>query len=129
MVKSMNNKGFSLIELIIVISLIAVVSIIIVNLGKSTLSLTEEEAYKIIQTNIINATGKYILECENKLIECSYKWNDNKTSIKASNLIEAGYFDTIINPINNKDISDCLVIEIELDNEKYKYKINDKDCK
>lgn len=125
----MNNKGFSLIELIITISLIALVSIIVVNLGKNTLSLTEEEAYKILQTNIINATDKYILECENKIIECPNEWNNNKMSIDAINLIEAGYFDTLISPITNKDISNCLVIEVKLDNNEYKYKMNDKNCK
>lgn len=125
----MNNKGFSLVELLITISLIALVAIIVAKVSGNTLSLTENEAYKILKNNIINITDKYIIECETNLLECSYTWNDNKTSINADELIKAGYFDNIIDPRNNKDISKCLVIEIEKENENYKYKINDKNCK
>lgn len=125
----MNNKGFSLIELLITISLIALVAIIVVKVSGNTLSLTENEAYKILKNNVINTTDKYIIECESNILKCSYTWNDNKTSINADELIKAGYFDNIIDPRNDKDISNCLIIEIEKENEVNKYKINDKNCK
>lgn len=125
----MNNKGFSLVELLITISLIALVAIVVVKVSSNTLSLTENEAYKILKNNVINTADKYIIECETNLLQCSYTWNDNKTSINANELIKAGYFDNIIDPRNDKDISNCLVIEIEKENENYKYKINDKNCK
>jgi len=125
----MNNKGFSLVELIIVISLIAIVVIVVVKNSSNTVSLSEEEAYKIMQNTIINATDKYLLECDGGLLECNQEWTNNKTSINVSSLIDAGYFKTVINPIDNKDISNCLTVEVTKDNEDYKYKLNDKNCK
>lgn len=125
----MNNKGFSLVELLITISLIALVAIVVVKVSSNTLSLTENEAYKILKNNVITAADKYIIECDSNLLECFHTWNDNKTSINANELIKAGYFDNIIDPRNDKDISNCLIIEIEKENEVNKYKINDKNCK
>lgn len=125
----MNNKGFSLIELIVVISLIAIVVIVVVKFSGNTVSLNEEEAYKIMKNSIINATDKYLLECESGLLECNHSWNNNKTTISVTSLIEAGYFKTVIDPTNNEDISKCLVIEVAKVNEDYKYKLNDEKCK
>lgn len=124
----MNNKGFTLIELLAVISIIALILIIIIVVSGNTLSVSNEEAYKITKKGIIKATDKYILECDNDLIYCDLDWNNNKTVVMAYQLIEVGYFKEIINPLNNKDLKDCLFIEVEKVNDNYKYNINDNDC-
>ena len=125
----MNNKGFTLIEVLTVLVLITVVFVIIISTMGNTLSINSEEAYKMTKKNIIEASKKYILECNNYIIDCNLDWNDNKTTIKAINLIETGYFKEIINPINNKKLDNCLTIEVEENNDEYKYTINDTDCK
>ena len=122
----MNNKGFTLIEVLMTLTIIALIMIVILTNSGITLSLSNEKAYELTKTNIITATKKYMLECENNLIECPISKNKNKTQIKAKELIKAGYFKELINPINNKDLSNCLIIEID---KKNNYKINDKNCK
>lgn len=122
----MNNKGFTLIEVLMTLTIIALIMIVILTNSGITLSLSNEKAYELTKTNIITVTKKYILECENNLIECPISKNKNKTQIKAKELIKAGYFKELINPINNKDLSNCLIIEID---KKNNYKINDKNCK
>lgn len=125
----MNNKGFSLVELLVVISLIAIVLIAIVKFSGNTLSLSENEAYKIMKNSVINASDKYILECESGILECSYKWQDDKTSFKASDLVSAGYFDKLLDPRDEKDLANCLVIEVTRAGNDYKYQVNDEKCK
>ena len=124
----MNNKGFTLVELLTIIVLITIVSIVIIVTIGNTLSLSGEEAYKITKDNIIKSTKQYIQECNNDMIECNLTWNNNQTIIKASDLIEAGYFKEIVNPINNKKLDNCLTVEVEENNYDYNYTINDNNC-
>ena len=125
----MDNKGFTLIEMVLIILIISLIFLVIVRISTNTFSITNEKSYEITKSNIINATDKYILECNNKVINCDLQWNDNKTIVKASSLIEAGYFKEIINPINNKNLKECLTIEVKKQENKYKYSINDNNCK
>ena len=112
----MNNKGFTLIEVLCVIFLISIFffgSFMVIN---NTFSITNEKAYEIVKEDIITQTKTYINECDNNIINCSndYKWvsdNDNMiTNINLSILKKYKYFNTdnFINPITNKDISTCL---------------------
>ena len=116
----MNNKGFTLIEvlcLIFLISILFVASFLVIN---DTLSITDEKAYQIVKENIILQTKTYIDECENNMIDCKndYKWeeiNNNKiTFINLSLLKKYNYFDSneIINPLTKKDLSSCLKIKV-----------------
>ncbi len=124
----MNNKGFSLIELIVVISLIALVLIIIVKISGNTLSLSDSKADEITYDNIVKATKQYLLECENDLLPCNYVWKNNQTSFSANDLIEAGYFKSLTNS-QNKDISNCLIINATKENNDYKIELDDQKCK
>ena len=78
----MNNKGFTLIEVLCVIFLISIFffgSFMVIN---NTFSITNEKAYEIVKEDIITQTKTYINECDNNIINCpnDYKWvsdNDN----------------------------------------------------
>ena len=115
----MNNKGFSLVEGILTLTIISLLfTIVIVSVNK-TLALTNEKAYELTKKNIINVVDNYILECENNLIECEndYKWeegNYNSTSFNLGILNKYSYFDKedLINPITNERIDDCIIINI-----------------
>ena len=124
----MNNKGFTLIEVICTLTIIALIAMIVAANSGSTLSLSNEEAYNLTKKNIISATNTYIIECQNDILDCNIDWNSNTNIIKAKDLIEAGYFKEITNPINNKDISNCLTIEVTKINNNYNYNINDSKC-
>ena len=116
----MNNKGFTLIEVLCVIFLISVLFVASFLVVKDTLSITDEKAYQILKENIISQAKTYIDECENNIINCKndYEWkkvNDNKiTYINLSLLKKYNYFDNddIINPLTKKDISSCLKIKV-----------------
>ena len=128
-----NNKGFTLVELLSSLVIIGLITVIAVNTINSTMSINEEAAYDILKSNIISVTRTYIDECERGLIDCQndYKWNNDKTSFSASKLIKYNYFDNgeLVNPINNKDISLCLIINIEKDKNKVlKISIDDNKC-
>lgn len=116
----MNNKGFTLIEVLCVIFLISILFVASFLVVKDTLSITDEKAYQILKENIISQTKTYIDECENNIINCKkdYEWkkvNDNKIAyINLSLLKKYNYFDNdeIINPLTKKDMSSCLKIKV-----------------
>ena len=115
-----NNNGFTLVELLFSISLLAILSISFAIIVTNTFSLTDEGAYKILKNSVIAQTNQYIIECENDLINCEndYMWKvvgeNMETSFKLNVMKKYSYFseDMHINPITNKDISDCLIINV-----------------
>ena len=116
----MNNKGFTLIEVLCVIFLISILFVASFLVVKDTLSITDEKAYQILKENIISQTKTYIDEWENNIINCKkdFEWkkvNDNKIAyINLSLLKKYNYFDNdaIINPLTKKDMSSCLKIKV-----------------
>ena len=116
----MNNKGFTLIEVLCVIFLISILFVASFLVVKDTLSITDEKAYQILKENIISQTKTYIDEFENNIINCKkdFEWkkvNDNKIAyINLSLLKKYNYFDNdeIINPLTKKDMSSCLKIKV-----------------
>lgn len=106
----MNNKGFTLIELIATLMIIAIVSITIVSIAGNTFSINKEKAYELMKDNITSASYDYINECDNKILTCSYKWENNKTSFYAIVLKESGYIKNLNSPIDDDDLSYCLII-------------------
>lgn len=133
----MNNRGFTLIEILLVISLISFITIVLFFVTENTLSLTNQKAYEIFERNIITQTENYILECENNLINCDndYYWEDfsngKKTSFYLDVMKKYNYFseEEFLDPNTKKDVSDCLLIEVYKDNlSSLKIDINNKKC-
>ena len=129
----MNNKGFTLIEMLLTITMIALIVVVVSFSINSTLSISKEKSYDILKNNIINMANMYIMECEANTINCSndYVWNDNKTSFYANKLVLRGYSsqEELINPINEKDISNCLIVNVLVDENKvYTVSLDDSKC-
>lgn len=124
----MNNKGFTLVELIATIVVLALVmglaSYSIVGIIKRS----KEKNYELLVTNIKDAAETYYQECryaKNSAISC-YP-NDNTYTITLGNLVEYGYLKgnskdsddkyTLVNPLDDVDISEC-IIQIRYNNGK-----------
>lgn len=120
----MNRKGFTLVELIATIVVLALV------MGLASYSITgiikksKDKNYELLITNIKDAAETYYQECKyanNSAINCTL------SSVKLGTLVEYGYLKgngkdnddkyTLVDPRNNKNISDCN-ISISYDNGK-----------
>ena len=112
----MNNKGFTLTELLVALVIISIAGVVVAKEIGKTLSVTKNESYKIMKENIAKAADIYIKECENRLNNCNINWQDNKYSFKAGLLKEKGYYTDLTSPIDNKDLANCLIIESEKNN-------------
>lgn len=107
----MHNKGFTLTEMIVALAIITIISVTIISYIGNTLSLNKEEAYKIMKSNIVSVSYNYITECDNQLIECDYQWENNQTMFNASVLKNSGYIKDLNSPIDDNDLSNCLVVK------------------
>lgn len=112
----MNNKGFTLTELLVALVIISVAAVVVAKQIESTLSVTKNSSYEIMKTNLVKAADLYIKECENKINNCNITWNNNKYSFKAGLLKEKGYYSDLTSPIDNKELDNCLIIESEKNN-------------
>lgn len=129
----MNNKGFTLIELLSTIVIIGILTLIISFSINNTMSLSSENAYEILKSNIVTISKNYINECENGLINCKndYVWENDETSFFAGKLVKHNYFKVgeLINPITNKEIDNCLIVMVNRNKNKVlTITLNDDDC-
>ncbi len=112
----LNNKGFTLIEVLAVVIIISLVLFIVGREVGSTLSVTKNDSYEIMKNNIISVSKDYITECNNRIISCNLVWDNDKTSFSATKLRDSGYFKDFNSPIDGKDLSNCLVINAFVNN-------------
>ena len=78
----MNRKGFTLIEILGTLALIAVATIIILRQTTATLSISNSEAYKLMKNNIIIASENYIKENEAGIIKTDFSLAIMKNSFR-----------------------------------------------
>ena len=111
----MNNKGFTLIEVLAVLVLVSVVTIVVTQNISSSMSLGRNEAYRLMKNNVISAGYHYIDECTQGTIQCDFSFEKNNT-FKARVLEERGYFDNLKSPIDGAYLGDCLSLSAKKDN-------------
>lgn len=121
-----NNKGFTLVELIATIVVLAIVAGIGTYSITSIIRKSKEENYELLKNNIRSAAETFYQECKysnNDSISCtSY---DSGYKISLGNLVTYGYLKgntkikedgedkgkyTIENPLNNQSIANCEII-------------------
>lgn len=119
-----NNAGFTLVELLVTIILLALVAGIGAYSITSIMEKSKEENYNILIKNIQSAAETYYQECKysnNDSISCNKANNkDNEYSISLGSLVTYGYLKgntknndntyTIENPLNNQSIANCEII-------------------
>ena len=107
----MDDKGFTLTEMIATLAIIVIISVTVISYIGNTLSINKEEAYKIMKSNIVSVSYDYIAECDNQFIECDYQWENNQAVFNASVLKDSGYIKNLNSPIDDNDLSNCLVVK------------------
>lgn len=121
----MNNKGFTLIEVLVVVVIIAIVGMIVVEYVGSTLSISKNEAYKLMKDNIISASYDYLNECNASIISCDLNWGNDEVSFSLLELKNAGYFSNLKSPIDDKDLGTCIKLVATKDNGNVNVKLID----
>lgn len=107
---TMNNKGFTLLELLAVIVIISIISVTSVSFIGTTLSSSKEESYKLLKDNIITAGYSYISECTAGTLECDFTFDD-KNTFKARTLENTGFFKKLESPIDGAYLGDCITLK------------------
>ena len=100
----MNKKGFTLIEVIMVIAIITILSLILIPNVMVLIDKNKERSCEKMIDNIESAAKMYVNQ--NKY-ELGFDCDNNKTKgIKLKTLVDAGYLGgKLVNPINKKEIS------------------------
>ena len=111
----MNQKGFTIIEVLGVVFLISVVTIVISSQINSSLAVSKEKAYSLMKKNLISVSYNYIQECSQGLITCDFSFEDNST-FSAIVLQNSGYFSKLESPIDGKYLGDCLIFHAKKEN-------------
>ena len=125
----MDNKGFTLIELVATIVLLALVMSIAAYSITSIIRSSKKENYNLLITNIKDAAELYYQECKyvsNSAITCNANkqvtlgelvtYGYLKGNSKVESGVDKGKF-TLVNPIDNIDISGCIIV-VEYDDGK-----------
>lgn len=116
----MNNKGFTLAELLGVILILAVVAtLIIINIDKLVID-GKSRAYKTQLNNICEAARNFMAKNVYKITIDP----GNKLGITLEELKYSGFVASYIkNPRDGEEFSDSLVIEISSDSKGYHYNV------
>lgn len=95
MKKIHNNKGFTLVELLATIALLAVITTIVIYSATSVVKNTKENSYKVTINNIQNNANSYVLEELGSSMWLDVSGVSGKLQyqcVTVQNLIDAGYF-------------------------------------
>ena len=104
----MNNKGFSLVELLAVIIIIGIVAIIVVPSVTQYIDNASNTAYESYERSMSDAAKSRIIECQTDFsLNCNlrlpYKMSGtgSETRMDLSTLISEGYIDSMKDPNSN----------------------------
>ena len=119
------KKGFTLVELIGIFTLMAIILIIAAPSVTNMLKKAKENEYYSFEENIFLATEAYISSNKNNYLEL--RETDKLTYVRINNLLMSNYLDSnIINPVTKKKISEEAnqVVIIYMNNKKlYVYEL------
>lgn len=117
----MKNKGFTLAELIAVISVLGIICILVVPKINNIIKKQYQEVYENQLKILIDSAKKYVANNANDLdYESSFL-------LTVDELYNEGYLNKndVINPMTNEKITSCVAIRWQ--NNQYEYEIDD-DC-
>lgn len=106
----MKNKGFTLMELLAVITLLAIILMIVIPSVLRSYDNSKENLYKVMVDNICDSTSDYYKEYKSGLIQvdheiCTMDGSNEVCTITISDLIKEKYLNqNLRNPLTEKDI-------------------------
>lgn len=120
----MNKRGFTLIELIAVIGLLALLALASYPNITSQLKKSRQTNYNVFEQNIFLATETYINTYREQYVD--FKNAGDVVRIELKELIESGYVkSTIVNPKTNEKISETDYVEVTINSDlTYNYTYN-----
>jgi len=109
-----NKNGFTLLELIITVCVLAVILLIAVPLVQNAIGSSKESTYKMFETNLKDGARLYLAEFPNTLgWSLESDGNTESTCITLNQIKERGFFTgELVDPRDNVDISNGKVIKV-----------------
>lgn len=128
----MNRKGFTLIEVVLVIALIGILSLIIIPNIQDTVDNGKIKAYNSLITSVRSAADLFI--SDNRYtdigIDCSNNREKSTACLPLNTLIDGGYLSNgkVVNPINSEkiDLGESVAISFNCRTKEYSYVYRDK---
>lgn len=112
----MNKKGYTLIELIAVVVIIAMVAIIIVVNFDKILGKSDDKKVSAFESDLEKAACVYVDLKENNVFKSSCY--PNTCTVTVASLISSGLVkDDTIDPVTNNTVSKTLTVSVTWDNE------------
>ena len=117
----MKNKGFTLVEIITVIALLALIGLIAVPIIDGVIKRSKDKIYDRQVNEIINSSKKYVTE-NSELVSF-----DNKTTVCLSTLKDLGYLDSeqIVDPRDDSIMNGGIEIEYSEEKKNFIYDYHD----
>ena len=117
----MKHKGFTLVELLAIITILGVIATIITPIIQKSLKANKEKVYEIVVEQIENHAKDYSMQNTSVLPDNE----GEKKVIKLSDLKKAGLLEIeVINPMTNNFISNESIINITKKNNNYIFEAN-----
>ena len=131
----MNRKGFTLVEVLIAIAIVAILLLVLVPNVFVMIDKNNEKSCNNLVNNIESSTKIYVTNNKYDL-EFGCNSPNNKKNITLQTLINSGDLETdstgkIKNPINDKEIPFTTVVEVtyNCNTREFSYKVTGIDCK
>ena len=112
----MNKKGFTLIEMLAVILILALVTGIIVFTYRNVFKLAQDDYYQVLENNIILAGNEYFNDHQDELPN-----GENIQKVTLSSLIQGKYLEPVHDDSGNLCTTDGVYVHRE--NNKLKYEV------
>ena len=118
----MNKKGFTIVELLVTVALLAIISTISVISITSFINKNKENNYEILKKTILEARKEYVAD---------NRYGNVESSITAQYLLDNHYITSgLTDPKTGKNIDlNSVIITITYQNKKYIYEIKQEDWK
>ena len=118
----MNKKGFTIVELLVTITLLAIISTIAAISITSFINKNKENNYEILKNTILEASKEYVTD---------NRYGNIDSSITAQYLLDNHYITSgLTDPKTGKNIDlNSVIITITFQNKKYTYEIKQEDWK
>ena len=91
--KKLNNKGFTLVELLATLAVLSLVSTIVIYVAINVVNSAKDKSYLVTRNNVEKAAVSYLEENSDKIHFVKYKDNIEYLCVTVQNLIDTNYFD------------------------------------